>query len=617
MNISLTEYEFRNGICDRAYEYLGVSKSKKGFVFRVWAPNAKEVYLTGDFNFWNVSDLKMSKSPGGVWEVRTEFAQEGQRYKYYIVTEDERRIYKNDPYAFLFAPAPDKSSVVSVLPDFKWNDSAYRFSKTRKNVLHSPVNIYEVHLGSWKRNEKGGIIPIKDLAEDLTEYVKRMGFTYIELMPVTEFPYEPSLGYQVTGYFAPSSRYGSPEDFMFFVDLCHKKGIGVILDWVPAFFPKDEEALYEFDGQACYEAGDPKMNEHPEWNSRIFDFAKPEVRSFLISSALFWLREYHFDGIHIDFVASMLFLDYGRKEFVPNVNGTNENLEAIEFLRILNQKAFAFDPSVMMTAEKSEAFPMVTRPVFFGGLGFTFKWDLRWMNDTLRYMRTDPLFRKSIRNTLPLGFSYAFFENTILPLPHGEVVLGKKSLIEKMPGDNEGKFDELRLLAGFMFAHPGKKLTFMGNEFAQFIEWDYEKGLDWMLLDHPAHAAFKNFIRDLNRFYLKEPCLWEFDFSKEGSSLISVDERDQSVLAFFRESLSGEKLLCIFNFCPIVRYDYKIGLPEDTAWRLVFTSDRKKYGGAGIRLRPVVSEHIPMHGYPSRGSFILPPLSASYYKSIQ
>lgn len=617
MNVSLTEYEFHNGSCDRAYELLGVSKCENVFVFRVWAPNAKEVYLTGDFNFWNLSELKMCKGPRGVWEVRSEFAKEGQRYKYFIVTEDGRKLYKNDPYAFVFAPAPDKSSVVSVLPEFEWSDSAYRFSKTRKNVLHSPVNIYEVHLGSWRRDEKGGIIPIKDLAEELTEYVKRMGYTHIELMPVTEFPYEPSWGYQVTGYFAPCSGYGSPEDFMCFIDLCHRKGIGVILDWVPAHFPKDEEALFEFDGQACYEVGDPKMNEHPDWNTRIFDFGKGEVRSFLISSALFWLREYHFDGIRVDAVASMLYLDYGRKEFTPNKNGTNENLEAIEFLRILNQKAFAFDPSVMMIAEESTAFPMVTRPAFVGGLGFNFKWNMGWMNDTLRYMQTDPLFRKGIHNTLTFGFSYAYSENFILPLSHDEVVHGKKSLIEKMPGDYEAKFDELRLLAGFMFAHPGKKLSFMGNEFAQFIEWDYGKGLDWMLLDYPAHAAFKSYIRDLNRFYLKEPCLWEVDFSSEGLRWISADDRDQSVLAFIRENSTGEMLLCIFNFCPIVRYDYKIGLPEDTAWRLVFTSDRKKYGGAGIRLRPVVSEHVPMHGYPSRGSFILPPLSASYYKTIQ
>ena len=616
MNNSAVE-QFRSGTFDRAYTLLGCRPCRKGgrdgIIFRVWAPRARAVSVVGDFNFWNTSDLPM-KNTDGIWEVVSYFAAPGQRYQYFITRPDGTTVYKNDPYALSYAPLPDKVSLITFPSEFRWHDVAYYIEKKKRDPLTSPVNIYEFHLGSWERHEDGSFLNYRESADKLIPYVRKMGYTHVELLPVTEYPFEPSWGYQVTGFFAPTSRYGTPDDFRYFIDKCHAAGIGVILDWVSAHFPKDETGLYEFDGTPCYELADPEMNEHPDWNTRIFDYGRGEVRSFLISSALFWIREYHVDGIRVDAVASMLYLDYGRKHYKPNRFGGNQNLEAIDFLRCLNEKAFAADPQVMMIAEESTAFPMVTKPPFDGGLGFNFKWNMGWMNDILSYMSTDPLFRKGRHNELTFSLTYAFSENFILPFSHDEVVHGKCSMIGKMPGEYDDKFANLRTLAAYKMAHPGKKLTFMGNEFAQFIEWDFTKRLDWFLLDYEAHARFQAFERDLNRFYLSEPALWQRDFTWEGFRWISADDRDQSVIAFLRFGEGGEALLVIVNFCPVLRRDYRLGMPEGTVATPVFSGDRKRYGGTGTRLRSVKATGAPMHSFEASGKFTVPPLSATFYR---
>lgn len=610
--------KFYQGVCDRAYTFLGAHKTVRngvsGIVFRVWAPRARAVFVTGDFNFWNTGDLPLQKDPGGVWEGFSPYAREGDRYKFFIHRPDGTTVYKSDPYATRAGTLPDTASVICDLSGFSWHDRRFREDKRRRSVLDRPVNIYELHLGSWRTHADGSPLSYDEIADQLIPYVQKMGYTHIELMPVTEYPYPPSWGYQVTGYFAPTHRYGEPKSFMRFVDRCHSAGLSVILDWVPAHFPKDENGLYEFDGTCCYELSDPEMNEHPEWNTRIFDYGRFEVRSFLLSSALFWIREYHIDGLRVDAVASMLYLDYGRTHFKPNRFGGRENLEAIEFLRLLNRAAFAEEPSVLMIAEESTAFPMVTKPPEAGGLGFNFKWNMGWMNDMLAYMSTDPLFRKGCHNRLTFSLTYAFSENFILPLSHDEVVHGKRSMIEKMPGDYDQKFDQLRLFYAYMIAHPGKKLTFMGNEFAQFIEWDFKKQLDWFLLDYEKHAKMQEFVRLLNRFYLKNPAFWENEHGWDGFSWISADDRDQSVIAFRRIDSQGGEIICLFNFTPIPREHYRIGLPAKGAYRPVFSSDEASFGGKGDPLYLVKAQESPMHGLPFSGEFSLPASSAIFYR---
>ena len=614
------EFEkFYTGDCDCAYKFMGCHKEtaggKSGYVFRVWAPCALSVSVVGDFNFWNVDDLKMTKNMHGVWEVFSEFASEGSKYKYYIVGKNGKGVYKSDPYSFKFAPLPDTSGIICDIGKFKWHDEEYREEKKHKNIIESPVNIYELHLGSWKLHEDGSYYGYSETADELIPYMKKMGYTHVELLPVTEYPFYPSWGYQVSGYFAPTFRYGEPKHFMEFVDKCHSAGIGVILDWVPAHFPKDESGLYEFDGSYCYEVSDPEMNEHPDWNTRIFDYGRYEVRSFLISSAVFFIREYHIDGIRVDAVASMLYLDYGRKKYKKNKYGGNQNLDAIEFLRSLNRHAFAADGSVMMIAEESTAFPLVTKPQDVGGLGFNFKWNMGWMNDMLSYMSKDPLFRKGCHNNLTFSLTYAFSENFILPFSHDEVVHGKCSMIGKMPGEYDEKFDNLRVLYAYMIAHPGKKLSFMGNEFGQFIEWDFKRPLDWFLLEYDSHRRMSEFVKELNAFYIENPPFWENDSGWDGFSWISADDRDNSVIAFRRIGKDDRDIICVFNFCPVTRKKYRLGLPEDAVYVPIFRTDIKKFSGKNAeRISKVYAKDIPMHGFSQSGEFTVPALSAVFYE---
>ena len=619
-NLQTAIKRFSDGDELHAYTFLGCHKAqqdgKDGYVFRVWAPNAHGVSVTGDWNFWNEEDMPMVWLKNGVWEAFSPYAQEGQAYKFCIRRPDGSRVYKSDPYGFRMMDQPDTSSRVCTLDGYDWGDAAYRRQQGKKKLLNSPMNIYEMHFGSWKRKEDGSCFNYEELADELIPYLKEMGYTHIELMPLSEYPYDPSWGYQVTGYYAPTARYGAPQQLMKFVDKCHQAGIGVLLDWVPAHFPKDENGLYEFDGTCCYELSDPMMNEHPDWTTRIFDFGKGEVQSFLISNAVYWLEMYHIDGLRVDAVAAMLYLDYGRREYHPNRYGGKENLEAIAFLRKLNRAVFSVRRNAITAAEESTAFPMVTKPDYDGGLGFLFKWNMGWMNDMLRYMSLDPLFRKGSHNNLTFSMTYAYSENFILPLSHDEVVHGKCSLINKMPGSYEEKFNNLRAFYGYMIGHPGKKLSFMGNEFAQFIEWKYDQGLDWLLLGYDKHRQMREYVRDLNHFYLDHSSLWNNDSDWNGFKWISADDRDNSVVAFRRIDRRGRELICVCNFCPVTREHYRLGLPKAGLYAPVFNSDDVTYGGTGTALPDVAAEKIPMHGLPFSGEFTLAPMSATYYQRI-
>lgn len=556
----------------------------------------------------------MQKISEGVWEAVSVYAKTGQAYKYCVTGPDGRIVYKTDPYANRCCALPDTSSMIDPPDGFEWHDALYRARTAKQSAIKRPVNIYEVHAGSWKRHEDGSYLNYEELAAELVPYVKDMGYTHIELLPIMEYPYDPSWGYQITCYFAPTHRYGTPKQLMQFVDTCHKAGIGVILDWVPAHFPKDENGLFEFDGTCCYELSDPMMNEHPDWMTRIYDYGKPEVQSFLISNVCYWLRYFHVDGIRVDAVASMLYLDYNRRQFKPNKFGGRENLEAIEFLRRLNEAAFQANPAVMMIAEESTAFPLITKPDYDGGLGFLFKWNMGWMNDMLQYMSLDPLWRKGDHNALTFSMTYAYSENFILPLSHDEVVHGKCSLINKMPGEYDDKFSNLRVFYGFMMGHPGKKLSFMGNEFAQFIEWNYAQQLDWLLLDYERHRQMQDYVRDLNHFYLDHSSLWNNDSDWNGFRWISADDRDNSVIAFRRIDRRGCELIVICNFCPVTRTDYRLGLPKPGEYEAVFNSDEVRYGGKGTELSVVTAEKEPLHGLPFSGSFTLAPLSVAFYR---
>ena len=606
--------QFHTTGCADAFRYMGCHFADGGAVFRVWAPKAESVSVVGDFNFWNEQDLPMQKISDGVWEAFSVYAQPGGAYKYCVTGQNGRKVYKTDPYGTRCKALPDTSSVLEPPDSFVWHDGAYRARRKKQNALNRPLNIYEVHAGSWKRHADGSAYSWDDLTAELIPYVKDMGYTHIELLPIMEYPYDPSWGYQVTCYYAPTHRYGTPEQLMRFVDECHRQNLGVILDWVPAHFQKDENGLYEFDGACCYELSDPMMNEHPDWTTRIFDYGKPEVRSFLVSNACYWLERFHVDGIRVDAVASMLYLDYNRQVYKPNRFGGKENLEAIDFLRELNNAAFRVNPAVMMIAEESTAFPLVTRPDYDGGLGFLFKWNMGWMNDMLRYMSLDPLYRKGDHNALTFSMTYAFSENFILPLSHDEVVHGKCSLIGKMPGNYDDKFANLRVFYAYQMAHPGKKLNFMGNELAQFIEWNYTQGLDWVLLDYDRHRQMQAFVRELNHFYLEHPQLWENDSDWDGFQWIDCDDRDRSIVTFRRISRSGKELVVICNFCPVVRERYRVGLPKAGWYVPVLNTDEARFGGYGFMARPQKAEKEPYQKLPYSAEFYLPPMSVTYYR---
>ena len=620
----LNTYLFHEGTAISAYEFMGAHATTRdgvsGYMFRVWAPRALAVSVVGDFNFWDVNAHPMEKITDGIWECFLPGGQPYDAYKFAVTGADGVLRYKADPYAFHAETRPGTSSKLYTIDGYQWGDGAWLEHRHSHQVYSAPLNIYEVHLGSWRRRENGDFIDYRDLARQLAPYVKELGFNYVELLPITEYPLDDSWGYQCTGYFAPTSRYGTPEDFMFFVDYMHQQGIGIILDWVPAHFCKDEHGLYEFDGTRCYEYEDLRKGEHAAWGTRVFDYARPEVKSFLLSSVAFWLKEYHIDGIRVDAVASMLYLDYNRRdgEWIANKDGGKENLEAVAFLQALNEAAFAEVPEVMMIAEESTSWPMVSKPTFMGGLGFNYKWNMGWMNDMLRYMSMDPLFRSGNHNALTFSFFYAFSENFILPISHDEVVYGKSSLINKMPGDDKMKADQMRAFVSFMMAHPGKKLFFMGTEFAQKNEWNFEKELEWGLLQYPEHQNAQAFFKAVNHFYLQRPELWEIDFSWEGFEWISNDDYQQSVIAFRRKSREGKELVCVCNFVPVQRENYCIGVPIRGTWAEVFSSDDKAFGGQGVTNgKAIKTQDVPMHGCEQSVSLTLPGNSVFFLECVR
>lgn len=615
-------YLFKQGNNFEAQRFFGAHFETRGettgVCFRVWAPRAKSVSVVGDFNSWvpGATAMRNIDPEGGIWECWVSGMAQFDIYKYCITTQEDELLFKADPYAFHAETRPANCSKVYDLSGYEWHDDAWNHAKAKINPIQSPMNIYEMHAGSWRTYEDGNPYDYRKLAQELVPYLKHMNYTHVELLPVMEYPFDGSWGYQVTGYFAPTSRYGTPDDFKYFVDYCHQAGIGVIMDWVPAHFPKDAFGLYRFDGTNCYEDQNPLRAEHKEWGTMVFDYGRGEVQSFLISNALFWLEEYHIDGLRVDAVASMLYLDYNRRdgEWAPNKDGGKENLEAITFLQKLNTEVFARHPHALMIAEESTAWPKVSHPVTDGGLGFNFKWNMGWMHDMLDYMSTDPLFRKGRHNNITFSLTYAFSENFILPLSHDEVVHGKCSLLNKMPGDYEEKFQNLRAFYGYMMTHPGKKLVFMGGEFGQFIEWDFTKELDWFLLEYDKHRQLQDYVRDLNHFYLAHPALWQNDNDWHGFQWIACDDNSQSVISFRRVDAKGKEVVVVCNFCPVTREHYCIGAAKAGTYIPVLSSDDVKYGGTGTPLKPVKAKAKPMHGLKYSIELTLPPLSTVYYE---
>ncbi len=614
---------FNEGSHYRLYRKMGAHpvEGREGTYFAVWAPNAELVTVMGDFNAWDkVSHPLRPRGSSGVWEGMVPEARKGSVYKYHIVSRyGGYQVDKADPYAFYNEVSPRTGSIIWDM-DYTWGDGEWMAKRRVNNGLQSPISIYEVHPGSWRRVAEEGYrsLTYRELATQLAEYVHKMGFTHVEFTPVMEHPFYGSWGYQVTGYFAPTSRYGTPQDFMYLVDYLHQQNIGVILDWVPSHFPSDEHGLGFFDGSHLYEHQDPRQRIHPDWNSLIFNYGRNEVRSFLLSSALFWLDKYHVDGLRVDAVASMLYLDYARRggDWIPNKYGGNENLDAIDFLRRFNQEVYANHPDVQTIAEESTAWPMVSRPAHVGGLGFGLKWDMGWMHDTLRYMSKEAVHRKYHHNDLSFRMLYAFTENFVLPLSHDEVVHGKGALLSKMPGDDWQKFANLRLLFGYMFADPGKKLLFMGGEFGQRREWYHEESLDWHLLQYAPHIGLQRWVEDVNRCYRSEPALHQLDFSWDGFEWIDANDVDSSVITFIRKAANGDVILVGCNFTPVPRQNYRVGAPRSGFWREILNSDAKDYGGGGQgNLGGVEASPVPLHGRPYSLTLTLPPLGAVYLKS--
>lgn len=621
--MSLAKYLFHHGQNFRAYEYLGShfieNNGKSGFVFRVWAPNAQSVSVVGDFNQWNHQSHPMEKeTDAGIWELFIEGLDEYSLYKFAILTKDGRILFKADPYAF-HSETKEKTASFTYRFEhkFSWTDDDWQKVKERQNIYESPLNIYEVHLGSWVRADDGHYANYRLIAERLIPYVKKMGYTHLELLPLAEHPYDRSWGYQVCGYYSVTSRFGKPEDFMYFVNLAHEHGIGIIIDWVPAHFPKDAHGLYEFDGQPLYEYQDPYKQEHKQWGTRIFDFGRKEVRSFLISNALFWMEKYHIDGIRVDAVASMLYLNYNRDngEWRPNIHGGDGNLEAIEFIKELNHTVLTNFPHNLMIAEESTAWPGVTLPPSYDGLGFNFKWNMGWMNDVLSYIKFDPIARQYHHDKLTFPIMYACEENFILPISHDEVVHGKHSLLDKMPGDYYEKFAGVRSFLLYMLCHPGKKLMFMGAEIGQFIEWNCEQPLEWFLLKYESHKKLQHFFSEANHFYLQNPPLWQLDCNEEGFKWICPDDNKRNVLAFRRIDKHDNDLLIIANFSPVLWNDYYLGVPQKGVYKEVFNTNLKKFGGSGLRNRKLLATRDEqMHGFEQYISITVPPLTTMVFQ---
>jgi 1,4-alpha-glucan branching enzyme len=616
---------FGEGRHRRLWEVLGAHPREHagmaGVSFAVWAPNAKAVRVVGDWNFWDGRVHPMrSLGSSGVWELFIPGVQAGARYKFELIAADGRIILKTDPMAFLMEKPPATASVVVDHTDYDWGDREWIEGRDRSDGLRSPMTIYEMHLGSWRftdgDNGKRRPLSYRELAEQLPQYLVDMGFTHVELMPVAEHPFSGSWGYQVSGYYAPTSRYGDPDDFRAVIDALHRSGIGVIVDWVPAHFPRDEFALARFDGTALYEHGDPRQGEHPDWGTLIFNFGRNEVRNFLVANALFWIEQYHIDGLRVDAVASLLYLDYSRRkgEWIPNRFGGRENLEAVDFLKEVNEVVFGLHPGATMVAEESTAWPSVSRPTYLGGLGFGFKWNMGWMHDTLEYFRHDPVHRRYHHGELTFGLIYAWTENFILPLSHDEVVHGKGSLLNKMPGDRWQQMANLRTLYAWMWAHPGKQLLFMGAELAQEREWNHDAELDWWVLDEWAdHRRIQDLVRDLNRVYRSQPALWEEDFRPEGFEWLDADDSDQSVISFVRRTADGGldgAVVCVANLTPVPRQGYRVGLPAPGLWLELVNTDASEWGGSGIgNLGAVHTEDLAWHGRPWSAAMTLPPLS--------
>jgi 1,4-alpha-glucan branching enzyme len=618
-------YLFNEGRHYRLYEKLGAHlltiQDIRGTYFAVWAPNAEKVSVIGDFNNWhNESHPLRPREQSGIWEGFIPGIEKGTIYKYHVVSRYAGyHVDKADPFAFEAEKPPRTASLVWDL-DYAWTDQKWIAQRHTPNSLRAPISVYEIHLGSWMRvpEEKNRSLTYREIAPKLAEYVTNMNFTHVEIMPVMEHPFLGSWGYQTTGYFAPTSRYGTPQDFMYLVDYLHRFGLGVILDWVPSHFPTDQHGPGYFDGTHLYEHSDPRLGFHPDWESFIFNYGRNEVRAFLISSALYWLDKYHADGLRVDGVASMLYLDYSRQkgEWIPNRYGGRENLEALAFLKNLNEQVYLNYPDVQTIAEESTAWPMVTRPTYLGGLGFGLKWDMGWMHDTLSYMSIDPIFRKYHHNLLTFRMLYAFSENFILPFSHDEVVHGKGSLLGKMPGPDEAKCANLRLLLGYMYAQPGKKLLFMGDEFGQWREWNHDESLEWHLLAHPPHSGLQKWVEDLNRLYRTEKALFEVDFVPAGFKWIDVNDVEQSTISLLRFArMPDEVVLAVFNFTPVPHFSYRIGAPFGGEWKEILNSDAREYGGSGAGNQGrALAEPVPSHGQPFSLSLTLPPLGALFFK---